>query len=294
MEIIASSDISYTKLLAMLYVTARSYDMMVPRHSESKEHKQRAEEKPQLNERYSFFTVGPFSKLGRFVFIIFAVSNFVGLAFAHLDSIILYLANVIGIDATALQRFFAIALPIRIPYAPSFFQWNGLGDIIAVSICIFAAEIRAWSMRELGRFFTFKLGVSKDQHIVQSGPYQYVRHPSYTGLILMSPCCAYLIAIPTLQEIIRPLVVDLLEISIKQTELPNYLTQAITTLIWLLNDPHVCYLIGLLISIVVGLITISVIAFVRLPQEEKMLSDSFGEEWSRFASTRARVLPYIY
>ncbi|RKP24956.1 hypothetical protein SYNPS1DRAFT_9231, partial [Syncephalis pseudoplumigaleata] len=59
------------------------------------------------------------------------------------------------------------------------------GDVAAVVLCLLAMEIRAWSMRELGRFFTFQIGVSKDQHIVKTGPYRYVRHPSYTGAILM-------------------------------------------------------------------------------------------------------------
>jgi len=44
--------------------------------------------------------------------------------------------------------------------------------------------IRVASYRELGRFFTFDLSIRKEHKLVTSGPYSYVRHPSYTGLIL--------------------------------------------------------------------------------------------------------------
>ncbi|RKP24958.1 hypothetical protein SYNPS1DRAFT_3492, partial [Syncephalis pseudoplumigaleata] len=131
-------------------------------------------------------------------------------------------------------------------------------------LCLLAMEIRAWSMRELGRFFTFQIGVSKDQHIVKTGPYRYVRHPSYTGLIMMIPC-----------SVIGQI-------------------GAASTMIWLLNDALFCHVMGLLVCLGTALIAIPIVVFVRLPQEEKMLSDTFGKEWEEFAATRARLVPYIY
>ena len=40
--------------------------------------------------------------------------------------------------------------------------------------------------RELGKFFTWELSVKEDQHLITTGPYSIVRHPSYTGAILIS------------------------------------------------------------------------------------------------------------
>jgi protein-S-isoprenylcysteine O-methyltransferase Ste14 len=48
------------------------------------------------------------------------------------------------------------------------------------------ALIRLWCHRTLGRFFTFELGVKSDHALVTSGPYAIVRHPSYTGSVLIS------------------------------------------------------------------------------------------------------------
>jgi protein-S-isoprenylcysteine O-methyltransferase Ste14 len=36
----------------------------------------------------------------------------------------------------------------------------------------------------LGRFFTVDVRVHSDQTVVQRGPYRWVRHPSYSGLLI--------------------------------------------------------------------------------------------------------------
>ena len=44
--------------------------------------------------------------------------------------------------------------------------------------------LRQWSVAVLGRFFTIDVRVQSEHAVVESGPYRWVRHPSYTGLIL--------------------------------------------------------------------------------------------------------------
>jgi protein-S-isoprenylcysteine O-methyltransferase Ste14 len=44
--------------------------------------------------------------------------------------------------------------------------------------------IRQWALSTLGRFFTIDVRVQPGQTVVEDGPYRWVRHPSYTGLIL--------------------------------------------------------------------------------------------------------------
>jgi protein-S-isoprenylcysteine O-methyltransferase Ste14 len=44
--------------------------------------------------------------------------------------------------------------------------------------------IREWAIRTLGRFFTVDVRVHTDQTVVERGPYRWVRHPSYTGMIV--------------------------------------------------------------------------------------------------------------
>lgn len=44
--------------------------------------------------------------------------------------------------------------------------------------------LRWWSFLVLGRYFTTTVKVSPDQPIIDRGPYRYLRHPGYTGLVL--------------------------------------------------------------------------------------------------------------
>lgn len=46
-------------------------------------------------------------------------------------------------------------------------------------------SLRFWSFRTLGRYFTFIVQTSSDQPVITAGPYRVIRHPSYTGLLLI-------------------------------------------------------------------------------------------------------------
>ena len=40
-------------------------------------------------------------------------------------------------------------------------------------------------MRTLGRHYTLTPGIGADQTVITSGPYRFVRHPGYAGLLLV-------------------------------------------------------------------------------------------------------------
>jgi protein-S-isoprenylcysteine O-methyltransferase Ste14 len=44
--------------------------------------------------------------------------------------------------------------------------------------------IRQWAVFTLGRFFTVDVRLHPDQVVVSHGPYRWVRHPSYTGMLV--------------------------------------------------------------------------------------------------------------
>ncbi len=44
--------------------------------------------------------------------------------------------------------------------------------------------VRQWAITLLGRFFTVDVRVQADQTVIDRGPYQWVRHPSYSGMVL--------------------------------------------------------------------------------------------------------------
>jgi protein-S-isoprenylcysteine O-methyltransferase Ste14 len=56
----------------------------------------------------------------------------------------------------------------------------GLGLLLMAG----GAFVRQWAVFTLGRFFTVEVRVQPNQTVVDRGPYRWVRHPSYTGMIL--------------------------------------------------------------------------------------------------------------
>lgn len=50
--------------------------------------------------------------------------------------------------------------------------WSGIG-------------LRVWSFRTLGHYFTFVVMTSPDQPVITTGPYRFLRHPSYLGIMLI-------------------------------------------------------------------------------------------------------------
>jgi protein-S-isoprenylcysteine O-methyltransferase Ste14 len=71
-------------------------------------------------------------------------------------------------------------------------NWGGGSDgaaawpLFVVGLVLMAAglAIRQWAILTLGRFFTVDVRIHPNQTVVNHGPYRWVRHPSYTGLVL--------------------------------------------------------------------------------------------------------------
>ena len=61
---------------------------------------------------------------------------------------------------------------------PSGFFYSGI-VLIVIGILV-----RQWAIFTLGRFFTLTVGTQKDQKVVDYGPYRFIRHPSYLGLLI--------------------------------------------------------------------------------------------------------------
>lgn len=54
-------------------------------------------------------------------------------------------------------------------------------------ICVFVAglALRVYAILYLGRFFTINVAIATDHRLIDSGPYRFVRHPSYTGALML-------------------------------------------------------------------------------------------------------------
>jgi protein-S-isoprenylcysteine O-methyltransferase Ste14 len=57
-------------------------------------------------------------------------------------------------------------------------QWIG------VVLCVCGVAFAIWARVYLGRNWGMPMSLKQDAELVTSGPYEYVRHPIYTGMIL--------------------------------------------------------------------------------------------------------------
>lgn len=57
---------------------------------------------------------------------------------------------------------------------------------VVAGTALFAAglAIRWYSIIHLGRFFTVNVAIAADHRLIETGPYRFVRHPSYTGALM--------------------------------------------------------------------------------------------------------------
>jgi protein-S-isoprenylcysteine O-methyltransferase len=65
-------------------------------------------------------------------------------------------------------------------------QMDILLQLATVGIGLFFAGVglRWYAIIQLGRFFTTEVAIAADHKLIDTGPYRFVRHPSYSGLLL--------------------------------------------------------------------------------------------------------------
>ncbi len=81
-----------------------------------------------------------------------------------------------------IANILAVACLRRVP-AASF--GNTLTSWLGIGVMIVGLLLRAWSIRHLGEFFTVDVAVAPHHRLIESGPYKRLRHPSYTGLLIV-------------------------------------------------------------------------------------------------------------
>ncbi|KDQ51222.1 hypothetical protein JAAARDRAFT_41283 [Jaapia argillacea MUCL 33604] len=131
-------------------------------------------------------------------------------------------------------------------------------------LALFGGWIRRKCYQTLGRLFTFELAIRKDHHLVTSGPYSFVRHPSYTG---------------TISAMAGTLLVGLTPGSwLRECGLLQSWIGRVIAGIWILNAVFFCGLVG-----------------CRTRQEDEALRKEFGGVWDKWASeVRYRLVPFVY
>jgi protein-S-isoprenylcysteine O-methyltransferase len=77
----------------------------------------------------------------------------------------------------------AIALAIVATYRLREFRIPWPDVSLEIGYCLFVPGLvlRWYSIIFLGRFFTTNVAIATDHRLIDSGPYRFIRHPSYTG-----------------------------------------------------------------------------------------------------------------
>jgi protein-S-isoprenylcysteine O-methyltransferase Ste14 len=111
------------------------------------------------------------------------------------------------------------------------FGWSGMPVAISIAgllLIVAGNSLVSWSMAA-NRFFSRVVRIQEDrgQQVCSSGPYRFVRHPGYLGMIVYTPAMAiglasWWAAVPALLAAAGFVVRTLLEDRTLRTELPGY------------------------------------------------------------------------
>jgi protein-S-isoprenylcysteine O-methyltransferase Ste14 len=85
--------------------------------------------------------------------------------------------------AIAIGVILAIIAPRWLPSANVSGSFRLVGSL-ALSLMVAGLTLRWVAIFTLGRFFTVNVAIQPGHVVVESGPYRFVRHPSYSGLLL--------------------------------------------------------------------------------------------------------------
>ncbi|KAI0747195.1 hypothetical protein C8Q80DRAFT_1105397 [Daedaleopsis nitida] len=161
------------------------------------------------------------------------------------------------------QHVLAFLVPTAHGYVPGSLRLTGL----SFAGCLFGFAggfIRVWCHQTLGRYFTWQVAIRDDHQLVTSGPYAIVRHPSYTGYLLLGGGAFMLLFSPG-----------------------SYLAES--------------GMLGTVAGKITAFVALAYASFVgvsllsRVPKEDYVLRKEFGEQWEAWArNTPYRLIPYLY
>lgn len=67
---------------------------------------------------------------------------------------------------------------------PQSMQWTPITGI-ALLLALLGLALRTWSVFTLGHLFTMHIAIQENHSLVTTGPYHWMRHPSYAGAALL-------------------------------------------------------------------------------------------------------------
>jgi protein-S-isoprenylcysteine O-methyltransferase Ste14 len=71
------------------------------------------------------------------------------------------------------------------PFGPVVIRRDVFSDSVAVAICALGLFVAIWSRKVLGAEWSRDVELKQAHKLVEHGPYRFMRHPIYTGHLLM-------------------------------------------------------------------------------------------------------------
>jgi len=120
--------------------------------------------------------LGPFWGLMEFLLALFkrSKSNAVSKDRHSLGIIWLVYLAAIALAVGASLRLPSFAVPQTLRFRP-----------VGVGLFLGGMALRGYAIIYLGRFFTTNVAIAADHRVIDAGPYRWIRHPSYTGGLLI-------------------------------------------------------------------------------------------------------------
>jgi protein-S-isoprenylcysteine O-methyltransferase len=86
-----------------------------------------------------------------------------------------------------LAQIASVCLGIQAAYHLTNCLFPALQVVRVCGFCLYVLGfiLRFYSIFYLGRFFTTNVTIAADHRVIDSGPYRFIRHPSYTGMFML-------------------------------------------------------------------------------------------------------------
>lgn len=134
--------------------------------------------------------------------------------------------------------------------------------VLGAFVTSLASMLRLASFRALGHHFTYQLAILPSHKLVTTGPYAYVRHPSYVALPLIVSGCAS-------------------SFTSRGTVLREWIGESRTD--------------GVVLSVLIGMLYVLWRFVKRAEVEDRVLKEEFGKEWEEWARVvKYRFIPGLY
>ena len=134
--------------------------------------------------------------------------------------------------------------------------------VLGTSFTALGSVLRLSSFRSLGRNFTYELAILPSHTLATTGPYAYVRHPSYIALLFIFLGCA-------------------LSFTSQGTVLRRWIGESSTDKV--------------VLSVLVVILYTGWQFAKRAEVEDQVLKEEFGKEWEEWARVvRYRFIPGLY